>query len=243
MWCMGEVKLSSIFGNYSRTPTHRVWLSMIARCESKSCGSYERYGAIGISVCERWRSSYVNFYEDMGEKPGNDYQIDRIKNEKGYEPGNCRWVTKKENARNKRNNHLIEYDGQTRCLAEWCELKNIAAHTIQNRMKLGWSFAKAIETPAKRINRVSTSNPKGTPAWVGVVKFLLNSKDCNSFCKYDESSSKEISSILGWAYQPEVTAHCLIKALGKSPGKLKKSYITLNSHRMVSFSLPDVLTV
>jgi len=82
-------------------PLYVTWMSMKARCYDNRTRSYEHYGGRGITVCERWRKSYHNFIADMGEKP-DGHTLDRIDNEKGYSPDNCKWSTPKEQAQNKR---------------------------------------------------------------------------------------------------------------------------------------------
>jgi hypothetical protein len=77
---------------------------MVARCHKESNKRYSDYGGKGIRVCERWRESFENFIEDMGECP-DGFQIDRIDNTLGYSPDNCRWVSRKTNMRNKRNTY------------------------------------------------------------------------------------------------------------------------------------------
>jgi len=79
----------------SRAPIYRVWAAMITRCSDPKYKKYKYYGGRGITVCDRWLR-FENFYEDMGERPSG-LQIDRIDNDKGYSPDNCRWVTAKEN--------------------------------------------------------------------------------------------------------------------------------------------------
>jgi hypothetical protein len=79
-------------------PTYTSWSSMITRCENKNRESWERYGGRGIKVCERWRSSFVKFVEDMGEKP-EGYSIDRINPDGNYEPSNCRWIPLKDQSK------------------------------------------------------------------------------------------------------------------------------------------------
>jgi hypothetical protein len=92
-------RASSYKHGWSTTPTWKSWKSMHERCEDPRNASYKRYGARGIKVCERW-SDFTLFLADMGERPSKEYSIDRIDPEKGYEPGNCRWLTVKEqNAR------------------------------------------------------------------------------------------------------------------------------------------------
>jgi len=84
----------------SRSPTNKVWCGMNARCHNPKDTGYKWYGAKGVTVCERWRNNFLNFLEDMGERPDGK-SIDRIDNSKGYEPHNCKWSTLKEQNWNK----------------------------------------------------------------------------------------------------------------------------------------------
>jgi hypothetical protein len=119
-------------GNQSN-PTYSIWVAMRRRCR-KSHGYVDR----GISVCERWDKSFVSFLEDMGPKP-DGLVIDRIDNDKGYSPDNCRWTTPKINSNNRRNTVMVTLDGITKSSSEWSEELGIKRHTISWRAKNGWS--------------------------------------------------------------------------------------------------------
>ena len=83
------------------TSTYSSWANILQRCTNQNSQAYERYGGRGITVCDRWRNSFENFYADMGERPEGT-SIDRINNDSNYEPGNCRWATSTEQNNNRR---------------------------------------------------------------------------------------------------------------------------------------------
>lgn len=86
---------------YWGTPTYRAWAGMLDRCDRQSRQGYENYGGRGITVCEKWRDSFVAFLKDMGEKP-EGLTLDRIDNDGNYGPDNCRWATREVQSRNQR---------------------------------------------------------------------------------------------------------------------------------------------
>lgn len=85
----------------SKTPEYSVWETMKSRCYNSNVASFKYYGAKGITVCGRWLNSVENFYSDMGKRPSQRHDIDRIDSTGNYEPSNCRWATKTENSRNR----------------------------------------------------------------------------------------------------------------------------------------------
>lgn len=124
------------------TPTYHSWVGMVQRCTNPNHKAWADYGGRGITVCERWMV-FANFLADMGEKPPRT-SIDREKNDLGYAPGNCRWATGTEQARNKRNNAFITANGVTRTRAEWAELIGISASTLADRIKHGCTEVEAV---------------------------------------------------------------------------------------------------
>lgn len=131
------------------TRTYECWESMIQRCTNPRCKAFSNYGGRGIKVCKRWRDSFEAFLADMGEKP-TGLQIDRIENDGNYEPSNCKWATRKEEARNKRSNRHLTINGETRCLAEWSERSGIKSGTIRERIKAGRDLKSAIFEPLRK---------------------------------------------------------------------------------------------
>ena len=120
---------------------------MKARCYNPLSDNYNNYGSRGITVCDEWKNNFQNFY-DWAVKNGyrDDLSIDRIDNDKGYFPENCRWETPKGQQRNKRNNRLLTRNGETHCLAEWAEITGINRSTISDRIdKMGWTVEKPLQ--------------------------------------------------------------------------------------------------
>ncbi len=139
-------------------PEYTVWASMIQRCTNPNENAYRDYGGRGIAVCERWLK-FEHFYADMGPRPSPKHMIDRINTNGNYEPGNCRWVTRKEQNRNKRNTLWIEYRGERKTLADWADSLNVSWDLLWNRLKAGWSVERAF-TERVHPNR---PNPKRMP--------------------------------------------------------------------------------
>lgn len=125
----------------SRNRTHGMshateyvcWSRMIDRCTNVNSKDYALYGGRGISVCESWLS-FSGFIADMGQRPSSDHSIERVRNDGNYEPGNCRWATRKEQARNKRSTRFITAFGQRMSLSEWAEKLCMSADLIRSRI-------------------------------------------------------------------------------------------------------------
>ena len=128
------------------TSLYGVWRNMWSRCTNPSHKSFHQYGGRGIGVEPAWKS-FEQFYADIPPKPEGRYQLDRIDNEKGYGPGNVRWVTSRQNNRNRRSNVVITWQGKTQCMADWAEETGIPYTTIKQRFRNGWSADEALATP------------------------------------------------------------------------------------------------
>lgn len=134
---------------FARTKLRRVLTSMRSRCENPNHVSYKNYGGRGIDVCEEWKTDFMSFYNwaiNNGYK--DDLQIDRIDNNKNYEPSNCRWATRKENLMNKRTTLIYEYNGQVKTLKDWSEQYGIPYKRLRCRVKeFNWDMERALTTP------------------------------------------------------------------------------------------------
>lgn len=135
------------------TRVYNTWVSMLQRCFNTNREQYKRYGGRGITVCDRWKQ-FENFLADMGE-PGPGMELDRIDNDQGYKPGNCRWTTKKQQANNKRNTVKVEYEGATIPLSMLCQSDDPQYEQIRKRIRdYGWTTEQALKTPVRLGNRV-----------------------------------------------------------------------------------------
>lgn len=134
----------------SYTPEYRAWQTMRLRCTEPTNPAYKDYGGRGISVCARWLDSPAAFLEDMGAKPTPEHELDRYPDNNGnYEPGNCRWATRKENDRNRRSNRLIEFGDETMALAAWAERVGMGRDTLRKRLEAGWTVEEALTIPSR----------------------------------------------------------------------------------------------
>jgi len=130
----------------SNHPLYTVWNGMNRRCSEPSFKDYNLYGGRGIDVCEKWKTDFKSFY-DWAIKNGwqKGLHVDRRKADGNYCPSNCRIVTPKQNANNKRNTRFFEINGVRRSLSEWCEKYGVSIKNTGKRLRNGHNIKSALK--------------------------------------------------------------------------------------------------
>lgn len=194
----------------SKNPLFYIHYMMIQRCHNPNHKHYSHYGAIGRTVCDEWRNdpkAFIEWAESHGYQKG--LSLDRIDNEKGYSPDNCRWVDRYVQQNNMRRNHYLTIGGETHSISEWARIKGISKSTIEGRLQRGLSDEEAVNLPVKR-------------GWFGYRS--LDSKDYRKeFCEVIANSgltqtiiAKELgisSSNLSYRLKRNVTREFYIKTI------------------------------
>lgn len=131
------------------TRLYRIWQMMKNRCHNPKTPRFKDYGARGITVCDEWKDDFKTFYDwSMSHGYEEHLTIDRIDNDKGYSPDNCRWATYLVQGNNSRHNHTITYGGETHSLSDWARKLGIPVHVLSNRInKYDWTVERAFTTP------------------------------------------------------------------------------------------------
>lgn len=135
---------------YKTQPSeYRAWSGMRTRCNNSAFKDWHLYGGRGITVCEKW-GSFASFFADVGPKPTQRHSLDRHPNPHGnYDPGNVRWATPKEQARNwSRRNRRIAFEGRVMPLSAWAEETGLGREVLRDRLNSGWTIRRALTTPA-----------------------------------------------------------------------------------------------
>lgn len=163
-----------------RRPERHIRVLMIQRCHNPNSPKFHHYGGRGIEVCQRWRESFDAFLEDMGPRPSPEHEIDRIDNDGNYEPGNCRWATRREQMENTRRTRLVTIDGETKCIARWG--RELGVSTFKYRINRGESPEDAarptrgreriIEYQGERMNQAQWSERLGGRPTLVVTRLL-----------------------------------------------------------------------
>jgi hypothetical protein len=148
--CRNKLASSERFSSYNMSkgvyglslhPLYSVWTSMISRCYNVNDISFKRYGLKGVSVCEEWKNDFNSFYNwaiKNGFKEGLQLDKDYLGNGMIYSPDFCQFVTRSKNCRKRKTSRYIEYNGETKTLAEWCEIYNLNHSAVIKRIERGW---------------------------------------------------------------------------------------------------------
>ena len=138
-------------GLSKKASEYGIWTNMKTRCLNKNYYLFKDYGGRGITVCKKWRESFFSFFSDIGSRPSEHHYLDRIDVNGNYEPGNVRWATLSQHARNKRNVLPIRIGDVEHLIPEWAEISGIDKKNIWRRLKqYGWSPYKAVFYGSRR---------------------------------------------------------------------------------------------
>ena len=142
----------------SSTKLYIAWMSMLHRCYRGKTRTEKRYQKRGITVCDEWRNSFDSFKQwAMSNGYSDSLSLDRIDNNAGYSPDNCRWATRKQQANNTSQNVYVEWRGETRTLAEWADYAGLPYHVIRNRIVRGWDMERALRPKRKYAKKKGVS--------------------------------------------------------------------------------------
>ncbi len=135
-----------------RSTEHAIWTSMLARCGNPKNRRWDRYGGRGITVCQRWKDDFTAFLADMGLRPSPHHSLDREKNDEGYNPENCRWATRREQANNTSSNVVLCHDGKRGTIAQWAAWLGVSPYALYMRWERGWTTARILTQSVRRFN-------------------------------------------------------------------------------------------
>lgn len=138
----------------SKSPEYFAWVSAKNRCHNKNHPRYKDWGERGIEVCEEWRHDFLAFYDYVGDRPSPNHSLDRIDGSKGYQPGNVRWATSKEQSANRPGwVNEITFRGVTMNMTDWAAHVGISRKSLYDRLNAGWSLEDALTLPNTRKNK------------------------------------------------------------------------------------------
>lgn len=119
------------------TSEHNIWRGIKDRCFNKRNINYRRYGAKGISICDEWKKDFNSFFNHIGKRPSLKHSVDRIDNNRGYEPGNVRWATKREQSNNTTQTIRVEFAGIIMTNSDWADVFKIKTKSFCGGIKSG----------------------------------------------------------------------------------------------------------
>jgi hypothetical protein len=142
------IKCVNLHHGLTNTPEFHIWVDMRKRCTNPKSTSYANYGGRGITVCDRWQT-FEQFLADMGQRPTPLHMIERLNNNGNYEPDNCKWATRDEQAYNKRNNITFEYQGRIWTTKDVSLVTGLKLAAVRKRVRLGWTPERILTEPKR----------------------------------------------------------------------------------------------
>lgn len=156
-----QIEIATKHGLAGKSYLYNLWEGIKARCLNPNNKDYHKYGGRGIEVDAHWANSFIAFRDyilaNLGDRKAGE-SLDRIDNNKGYEPGNVRWASPIEQGANRRDNNLLTHNGKTLCMAEWSRELGIAVSTLKNRQYKNLSVEEILCPIRKRVRKVSTKS-------------------------------------------------------------------------------------
>jgi hypothetical protein len=167
------------------TSLYQTWKNLKSRCTNPNNPDFAEWGGRGITLCDRWRYDFDAFCDDLGPKPGPEYTLERKHNDQGYNPDNCFWATREQQAANRRparrtvchpgNKCILTLNGQSKHLSAWAAELGISPVTLSARIRRhGWSIERALTTPARKWQLITAEPTVSAQAkeeqYVGVSK-------------------------------------------------------------------------
>lgn len=159
----------------SSTKTFKIWSGMLQRCLNPKASAFENYGGRGVTVCDRWRHSFVNFFADMGECP-DGFSIERIDCNGGYSPSNCKWISLSEQSKNRRTSHKILHDGEMRLVSDVAAATGIKHATVLYRAQHGVSINKRVGRDVMIEHGGCVMNIKQWASILGLAKSTISTR-------------------------------------------------------------------
>jgi hypothetical protein len=137
------------------TRLYSIWTSMKTRCFNKNHNRYKYYGGRGIKICDEWFdfTPFRDWAVNNGYQEGLSLQIDRIDNDGDYTPINCRFVSRREQSRNRSNTKFITLNGITLCFEDWCSIFKISRQTVIERLKRGWNIERSLKEKCRKYTK------------------------------------------------------------------------------------------
>ena len=204
---------------------YRIWGHMKNRCIATKGSEYRNYASRGITVCDEWKNDFLTFYNwAMANGYSDNLSIDRINNDKGYYPDNCRWATAKQQVNNTRINHRITFNGETHTVSEWAQILNVSTMSIFRRLYMGWSEEEALTIP-RFGKRTIQKEPMTTQDIMNVCKQSISCGLCKNkkeFCEMSGISKHVFFSIQKGQYKISDGIYLKVKAMQDKILKIKE---------------------